>query len=238
MAIVHIGKHVMTDHSQAEQKTIAKLKRLLTGDVSTNKTFYVGRITGDHPKYGLDREFITSKQSPYSLQAADFEEGEVYEIKDDREALRAYFSVEYPDDEPLGDDVPFHVTVVDQGDSVDEDAILDIVEGETDGRMAGVRNRVHTLVDEAADPEALEAMATMLENTDDVRDPGELTHADLSQVPTAVRDDAQLFAKCFSAAFEKHTGQSAGVHHQAAALDGAVLAKRKKREAANGGGAQ
>lgn len=226
----------MSNHTDAAAKLEAKLGQLLDDEISTNQTFYVAEITGEHDKYGLDREFVTSKRSPYSLVPGDFDEGTVYELKDDREDFRGYFTAEYPDDEPLGDKVPFRVSLVDEGDNVDQDAILDIVGGEADGRMAAVRNRVRTLVDDATDPEALEAMATMLEDADDTRDPGEVATVDLTAVPTDVHQNAQLFGRCFSAAFERQTGQTAGVHLQAAALDAAVLAERKKRDAAKQGG--
>lgn len=220
---------------QARQReTDERIATLLTDEVNRNETFYVAEIVGEHPKYGLDREFVTSQNSPYCLKPADFEEGAVYELKDERTNVRTYFTIVYPDDGPLGDDVPFEVHVVDRGDDVDEDEILEIVDGEADGEMAAVRAQVHDLVDEATDPEALEAMAAMLEEGSDARDPGAVATVDLTTVPTSVRQNAQLFSKCFAAAFEKQTDHDAGIHLQAAALDAGVLYEQKRRQ--RGGG--
>lgn len=203
------------------------LDQLFTDGVSTNATFYVAHITGDHPKYGLDRDFVTSQDSPYTLSPGDFTDGEVYEVKADDTNLRVYFQWSAADP---GDPQGTHsIEVLDEGDRVDSDMILDVVQGD---ESASVRADVHRMVDDASE-ETLELIRAMLDGDTDSLDSGEAARVDLSAVPPHVRKNAKLSEQCFAAAFEKQTGLKPGVHLRAASLDASVLYQRRQQ---NGGG--
>lgn len=108
----------------------ARIGKLVNGEINRNKTFYVAEITGEDPQYGLKRDFLHDKRSPYSLDRGHFEDGRVYEIKDDREDLRCWFQITgRTPDKPY----PFQIITLDRGDSCDENFVLDHVPGHTKG---------------------------------------------------------------------------------------------------------
>jgi hypothetical protein len=224
MILAYIGKDAMVVETRGCENLVAQT---INSEISTNATFYVAHIDGEDRKYGLSRTFVTEKQSPYSLRPGQLMEGEVYEIKADDTGERFYFEWGGMDG-----DTP-NVTVIDEGDNVDNDAILEVVESDTDAKSTQVRQRAHNLIDDTTDTDALEVLVDMLESADSSRDPGELATVDLANVPDDVRKATMLRQRTFAAAFEKQTGQAPGAHLLAAVRDGAVLAERKERQ--NGG---
>jgi hypothetical protein len=199
------------------------MNRLITDDVSTNGGFYLAEVTGEHPKYGLDRAFVTDKRSPYHVDAADLIIGTVYELKAEDSGVRVYFQWN-----GLDDGSP-DMTVLDEGDNVDTDAILEVVNG-ADAESMSVRQRAHEMVDDA-DTDELETLLEMFEDSDfdgSSGDPGEIATVDLSDVPTDVRKNIQLYKRSFSAAFNRHTGDSPSAGLLAIAIDAGAVAERNR----------
>lgn len=233
-----------------ETRTRETVEELLNDEVSTNAGFYLARVAGEHPKYGVDREWVTAKNSPYSLDPiSDVHAGEVYELKDGRDDknVRAAFVLDGIEGASGADTVAVEVTVIDaapvdggaQDTGLDNDEVLAVFESDdaSDAAQArDTRQRAHDLVD-AADPDDLAALVDVLDNAADraTEDPSDLARTDLASVPDSVRQDAQLYHSSFATAVEKHTGVEPSTQLRAAAIDAAVLAQKQKRKRQNGG---
>lgn len=220
-------------------ETRATVGATITNEVSRRQTFYVAEIAGEHYKYDLDRDFVTSKNSPYSLSTDDFEVGAVYEIKDDREGLRAYFQVDAVDADAT---LPIDLTVIAADPNPDTDAVLDVVAGDrsaadvdggTDGGTtpaASLDGRAADIAQQLADAdeETIDRVMALLDAEENGETAADHTRVSLSNVPAGVRQKAKTHRSAFSAAFEKHTGESASPLLEAVASDAAILALRSE----------
>lgn len=134
-------------------------------DVHFGKTSYVARITGEHDKYGLDREFISSKiDSSYSgktgtlaVAVEEIAVGEIYEIRGDSWGKRHRQFVRVVEIEHSEDRVGLTTELL-----KNEQEVLDSL-AELDVESGKLRREIKTLVDIATSDQLEEVYTYLVE---------------------------------------------------------------------------
>jgi len=187
---------------------------------------YVAEVVGEHPKYGIDRDFLSEKHDggARSLPVQRIDIHDVVEVQHcDADPERTY---QYIDGMTVEDGhlVDIETTVLDGQDEAIK-ALDWTGSGERQQLMDEIENQLGAL-----DTGELRTVARQMGSEGDAGDPAEKATVHPADLPDDVRREVTRMRKAFRTAYQDHLGVAPDEDTRAALIDAALLVEKQRRE--------